>query len=193
MIFILYVRKVGGVFDSILKHLMVRTMPLSPNVAFQLTHKIWDFWYLSKYPLRMAKRMPYCEGTYSLLLGVCMTFLSCMRRIGWASDHIYRPHVAHIVPFIRDVDSQLAYKITDFGHPLSTGYWMQHCKERPPLQLNCFRAIYMYIRRLGWPSNSIYKPLMDCTMPFLSDIDYQLVHKIQGVTYPLSTGSDMIW
>ena len=188
MIFIICIRKVGGAANIILSPLWFTQCYYCSMLPFNLHTKYEIF----GYPLRMAKWMPYCEGSHSLLLKYFMTYLSCMRRIRWASDRIYRPHVAHIVPFLPNVDSQLEYKITDFGHPLSTGYWMQHCKERPPLQLNCFRAIYMYIRRLGWPSNSIYKPLMDCTMPFLSDIDYQLVHKIQGVTYPLSTGSDMI-
>ena len=40
MIFIVCVRKVGGASDSIYKPLMVHTMSLLPNVAFQLTHKI---------------------------------------------------------------------------------------------------------------------------------------------------------
>ena len=80
-------------------------------------------------------------------------------------QHLRAPHGSHQV-ISSEMGSQIAYKIPDFGYPLSTENDMFSCKERHLLLIGWFMTFLRCMRMIGGVSNSIYKTLMAHTMLF---------------------------
>ena len=79
-------------------------------------------------------------------------------------------------------NSQLSCKISDFGHPLSTGNGLLYCKEIHPLLLGCFITFLTCIEGITGDPDSINEHLMSNTMSLLQkmSLNYHAKYRIMG-------------
>jgi len=80
-----------------------------------------------------------------------------------------------------EVDSQFAYKISDFRYPLFTGNEMLCYKERHPLLLKCIIQFLICTGMLRGALKSIRTRLNDGTMSFLPKTTVQFDAKSQSL------------
>ena len=66
---------------------------------------------------------------------------------------------------------------------LSKENWLLCCKERHQLLLECFKTLLRCIGYMGVVSDCICLPLVCLTMPFSTEVDSQIAHKILDVEY----------
>ena len=141
--FFSYIKQTKGTSDSIYKAPMGLTVSFSTKIDSQVEHKIQDL----RYPLGTSKGALYCKERHPWLLKCYNTFIRYTRRIGAASDSIYRAFMGvNTVPCSTVVNSQIAQKIPDLGYPLSTESRMMCCNKRHPMLMECFYTFLLGMR-----------------------------------------------
>ena len=71
-------------------------------------------------PINMRNGIPCCHERHPLLLECFITSLRYIKKMGVASDSIYKLLMAHTMSFPQS-DSNIAHKTSDLWYPLGTG------------------------------------------------------------------------
>ena len=90
--------------------------------------------------------MLYFRERYPLFLKCLQYYSEAGGSIGEAYDSIQAHFDSHNA-VSTEVDPQGAYKIRDFGYPLSMHHETPCCNERHPLPLECFITFFGYIKK----------------------------------------------
>ena len=97
---------------------------------------------------------------------------------------IYNPHFVHALSFLLRYNSQIGCKITAFGHPHYTEYWMLWFNESHPLLHKFFITLLRCIRMIIRASVSICKHLMVNTVSYLLKTTLKIHAKCQSLGTP---------
>ena len=124
-----------------------------------------DYWY----PLSMASGIIYYNESHPLHMQCLKTFLRCKTKVRGTSDSIHLTMGHTPMPISTDIVSQIAHKMPDLWYPLdtSTVNEVMYRTQRQPLLVKCFKTFHGCTSQVGGASESIYKPPMGHTMPFL--------------------------
>ena len=151
------IRKVLWLSEKrIYKPLMCQTVTfdICIKIGSQITYKKLDL----GNPLCTGNGMICYEERHTLLMKWLITFLRCMTKVWGASKSIYKPFSVQAVPFHWGQLSNWKLNVGRFGIPFLHKNGVLWYKERYPLLPKWFKTFLWCMGKVGWASDSIYKP-----------------------------------
>ena len=177
-------RASGSIFET----LMVHSVSFLLKTTLKFHKNISDFRHL----LSVQKIGCWCCTACNerlLLVFVCfLTILGCTWDIRRASNSIYEPCMVHIMSFLTNNNSQISYKISAFGHPLSMGNWMMWYKDRHSFLLECSITFLICIRMVE-EVQTLYKKTYSQQHVIYANTESQIRCKLSDFRHPISRGS----
>ena len=132
------------------------------------------------YPLNMANGMLHCMVRHPLLMKSSRTLSTSIRKIGGSFDSFQKPRMGATVLFFNNVNSQIAFKIQNFGTLL---LWQIRCcpMGRDIHCLSMFQYLnLMHKNQMGGASHWTRLPVMGATLSYLTNAGSQTTYKMRG-------------
>ena len=98
--------------------------------------------------------------------------------MGGSSDINYLPLMGVTLHTSRNVNSQMAHKMSDVGYPLNMANGMMCSQETYPLLMSCLGAFFSSIMQMRRPCDNIWKILVGITVSYLTNVNSQIADKI---------------